>query len=182
MKKIALINICLLFFIGCSDAPKTVQQNTTVPQNINAPVQNAPNDLTSVSSHSQDKKSVGVSAEDPGTVQKSGEKTKWTQSGNPIDVSGFDSEIKQVQDKMKANPKNEDLKKSLADAYLKRGMALTEARQYATALGDYRKVQKLDPENEEAKKWIAQIVGIYESINRSYPGEGEEPPPLPFKK
>lgn len=181
MKKIAILNLCLLFLIGCNNAPTKVQQNTAVVQNSNAPVQNAPNDLTSVSSHSQEKKSDSLSADNPGTAQKSGEKTKWTQSGNPIDVSGFDSEIKQVQDKMKANPKNEDLKKSLADAYLKRGMALTEARQYATALGDYRKVQKLDPENEEAKKWIAQIVGIYESINRAYPQEGEEPPPLPFK-
>ena len=94
----------------------------------------------------------------------------------------FDSEIKQAETKQKANPKDETLKKSLAEAYVKRGIALTDARQYASALGDYRRALKLDPTNEEAKKWIEQIISIYESINRSYPSEGEEPPPLPFKK
>jgi cytochrome c-type biogenesis protein CcmH/NrfG len=59
---------------------------------------------------------------------------------------------------------------------------LTDARQYASALGDYRKAIKLDPNNAEAKQWIEQIVMIYESINRDYPKEGEEPPPLAFKK
>ncbi|MEO6588471.1 MAG: tetratricopeptide repeat protein [Pyrinomonadaceae bacterium] len=139
-------------------------------------------ELSTVSSHSQtksDEQTPNVSAT---VVPKSDTKTKWTQSGNPIDTSGFDSEIKQLQDKMKANPKVEDLKKTLVDAYIQRGMALTEARQYASALGDYRKAQKLDPENEEAKKWIGQIISIYESINREYPKEGEEPPPLPFKQ
>ncbi len=119
---------------------------------------------------------------DANVVNKSGEKTKWTQSGNPIDTTSFDSEIKQVEAKIKSNPKDETLKKSLADAYVARGMALTDARQYASALGDYRKALKLDPANETAKQWIGQIIGIYESINRAYPPEGEEPPPLPFKK
>ena len=115
-------------------------------------------------------------------MPKSDTKTKWTQSGNPIDTTAFDSEIKQAESKQKANPKDETLKKSLAEAYVKRGIALTDARQYASALGDYRRALKLDPANEEAKKWIEQIISIYESINRSYPNEGEEPPPLPFKK
>lgn len=113
--------------------------------------------------------------------QKSGEKTKWTQSGNPIDTTEFDAEIKNIQDKMKENPKEESLKKMLAEAYVKRGMALTDARQYASALGDYRKAQKLDPANELSKEWIGQIIGIYTGMNKDYPKEGEEPPPLPAK-
>ena len=115
-------------------------------------------------------------------VPKSDAKTKWTQSGNPIDTTAFDADVKQAESKLKSNPKDESLKKSLAEAYVKRGVALTDARQYASALGDYRKALKLDPANETAKNWIEQIIGIYESINRSYPPEGEEPPPLPFKK
>ena len=73
-------------------------------------------------------------------------------------------------------------KKALADTYLKRGVALTEARQYASALGDYRRTIKYDPENTEAKEWIDKIIMIYDGMNKSYPKEGEEPPPLPFTK
>jgi hypothetical protein len=42
-------------------------------------------------------------------------------------------------------------------------------------------VIKYDPKNEEARGWIDQIISIYNSINKEYPKEGEEPPPLPFK-
>jgi hypothetical protein len=115
-------------------------------------------------------------------MPNNGTKTKWTQSGDPIDTSSFDAEIKQVQDKMKANPKDESLKTALAENFVKRGLALTEARQYASALGDFRRALKQDATNEEAKKWIDQIISIYNSINKEYPKEGEEPPPLPFKK
>lgn len=177
MKKIAILSFLLLFSIGCGNAPTKVQENTSstpLPAN-----QIAPNDTVSVSSHSQDKKSEQM----PNTSDaKSGEKTKWTQSGNPIDTASFDTDIKQTQDKMKSNPKDEGLKTTLAEAYVRRGMALTDARQYASALGDYRKAQKLDPTNETAKEWIAQIIQIYSGLNKDYPTEGEEPPPLPFKK
>ena len=61
--------------------------------------------------------------------------------------------------------------------------ALTQpARQYASALGDFRRAVKNDPTNTEAQDWIKQIITIYDSINRSYPQEGEEPPPLPMQK
>ena len=73
-------------------------------------------------------------------------------------------------------------KKALAQAYFERGVVLTEARQYASALGDYRRVLKLDPDHAESKKWIEQIVSIYSMHKKDAPKEGEEPPPLPFKK
>jgi hypothetical protein len=60
-------------------------------------------------------------------------------------------------------------------------MALTDARQYASALGDFRRALKYDPSSEEAKTWIDQIIKIYDSMNKEYPKEGEEPPPLPWK-
>lgn len=181
MKKIAILNLLLLVSIGCNNAPTKVEQNTAVVQNTNAnQLSTGTSDLTSVSSHSQDKKIEQM----PPTAsnQNSGDKSKWTQSGNPIDTMDFDTEIKNVQEKMKANPQEETLKRLLADAYVKRAMALTDARQYASALGDYRKAQKLDPTNETSKEWIGRIIGIYDDLNKDFPKEGQEPPPLPFSK
>ena len=102
--------------------------------------------------------------------------------GDPIDTSKFDADITSAEKELKANPSDESAKSALADAYFARGFALTEARQYASALGDYRRAVKLVPGHEESKKWIDQIVGIYSMLKKEAPKEGSEPPPLPFKK
>jgi tetratricopeptide (TPR) repeat protein len=177
--------MCFLLAVACSDSPTTVQKTDGNQPAANAPAQKR--DERIVSSHSQDEPSeTRPDAPSPNSdatvVPKSGEKTKWTQSGNPIDTTSYDEEIARAESALKKSPKDEAVKKSLAEAFVKRGVALTDARQYASALGDYRRALKHDPENEEAKKWIAQIIAIYDSINRTYPAEGEEPPPLPFKK
>jgi tetratricopeptide (TPR) repeat protein len=178
LKKIAILGFSAFVLNGCG---KTVSQ-----QNTNVSVQ-MPHDAAIISGHSQNPNSnENLSAVQPQTdatvVPKSDTKTKWTQSGNAIDTSAFDAEIGRAQKDLKAKPKNEAAKKSLAEAFLKRGVALTDARQYASALGDYRRVLKFDAENEDAKKWIEEILNIYAMLNRDYPKEGEEPPPLPFKK
>ncbi len=170
MRKIAVLSLSALVFAGCSNSNQPTQ---TVKSNSNS--------AELVSSHSQTTQTAN-NVPTPSPVPKSDAKTKWTQSGNPIDTSGLDAEIKQAEAKLKANPKDEGLKKSLAEAFLNRATALTEARQYASAIGDYRRVAKIDPTNEDAKVWIKQIIEIYSSINRTYPAEGEEPPPLPFKQ
>ncbi|MGH9945763.1 MAG: tetratricopeptide repeat protein [Pyrinomonadaceae bacterium] len=108
---------------------------------------------------------------------------KWSQSGDPIDTAKFDKVIADAEKVFKAKPSDEAAKKALSQAYFERGFALTEARQYASALGDYRRALKLDPTNEESKKWIDTIVGIYvSSVKKAPPKEGDEPPPLPFSK
>jgi len=108
--------------------------------------------------------------------------SKWSQSGNPIDTSKFDAAVASAEKAAKAKPTDQTAKAALVEAYFERGFALTEARQYASALGDYRRAVKLDPNHEESKKWIDQIIGIYGMLKKEYPKEGEEPPPLPFKK
>jgi tetratricopeptide (TPR) repeat protein len=110
----------------------------------------------------------------PAANSGGGDKSKWTQGGDPIDTSNFDADIAKAE-------KSGD-KKALSQAYEKRADALTKARQYAAALGDYRKALKADPSNGDAKNWVDQITMVYESMNREAPKEGEEPPPLPFKK
>ena len=111
-----------------------------------------------------------------------GSQTKWTQSGDAFDTSELDSAVAKAEKDLSKKPDDSAAKKALAEAYLKRGIALTDKRQYASALGDYRRTLKYDPSNAEAKEWIEKIVMIYESMGRSYPAEGAEPPPLPVKK
>lgn len=146
--------------------------------NSSVPAQNA-NSMT-MAAHSSEKSFAPGAMPTP--VQRSETKTKWTQSGNPIDTAKFDADIAKAEKDLKAKPTDDAMKKALAVAYVNRGLALTDARQYASALGDYRKALKLDAENTDAKKWVDQIIEIYGSINREYPPEGEEPPPLPFSK
>jgi len=80
------------------------------------------------------------------------------------------------------NPSDESAKKAVGDAFYKRADALTKARQYASALGDYRRALKYDPSNSDAKNWIDQIMMIYDSLGREAPPAGKEPAALPYGK
>lgn len=160
MKKFIALSLFCLVFIGCNNA-----STSTIPANPESEI---------VSAHSEDAMKTPV----PATSTKS----KWTQSGDPIDVSAFNKEIEKAEKNLKAKPNDEAVKNAASEAYFKRGFALTEARQYASALGDYRRAVKLNPNNAEAEEWIKKIVAIYNGLNKSYPNEGEEPPPLPFGK
>lgn len=113
---------------------------------------------------------------------------KFSASGDPIDVTEFNLAIKNAEIKLadvsasglRKKPGFDDANKALAEAYFKRGFALTEARQYAAALGDYRSALKIAPDHEESKKWIDQIVSIYTMLKKEPPKPGEEPNPLPM--
>ena len=165
--KTAIIFLALLFALACTkSAPPVV--NSTKP--INAAQQT--NEAQTMLAHS------GESGTPKPANSNSG---KWTASGDPIDTSKFDENIAKAEKSMKA--KSDGASKSLlAEAYFERGFALTEARQYASALGDYRRALKLEPNHEESQKWVGQILDIYKMLKKEAPDEGEEPPPLPFKK
>ena len=160
------ILLAATIFQGCSAAAPVAVQNTNSPTN-NDRAQNTiahgPADKTTPPSNSN----------------SSG---KWTQSGDPIDTVKFDKAISDAEKNQKEKPADASAKSALAQAYFERGFALTEARQYASALGDYRKALKLDPSHEESKKWMDQIVSIYSMLKKEPPKEGEEPPPLPMQK
>lgn len=168
--KTLLISAVALTSFACATAPQPIQQNSTA---ANPPASNErPQNTIAHSTENQ-----------PGVPVKTAEKTKWTQSGEPIDTKPFDSEIASAEVALKKSPNDASVKKQLGDAYFKRGMALTDpARQYASALGDFRRAVKYDPSNAEAKEWIDKIIMIYDGMNREYPKEGEEPPALPFTK
>ena len=162
--KIVLTTFIAALLLGCGG--KAEQTNTPAPQRAEK--------LQTVAAHTTENQ--------PAAINKAatGEKGKWSQSGDPIDTEALDAAIAKAEKNAKAG--DDEAKRSLSDAYYRRGVALTEARQYASALGDYRRAVKHDPSNEDAKKWIDQIVNIYDSIGREAPPEGQEPPPLPFNK
>lgn len=102
--------------------------------------------------------------------------------GDPIDTSSFDKEIALSEKALKKKPNDVEARASLVRAYLARADALKTARQYRAALGDYRRTLKLDPQNEEAREMTETIISILQYMKRDVPAEGQEPPPLPFKK
>jgi tetratricopeptide (TPR) repeat protein len=162
MKNVIII-LAILSAVSCNRGPQPVANSTNMPDR---PLRSQT--AIAHSTENQTPKPAG-----PG---------KWSQSGDPIDTSKFDDAVAAAEKEMKAKPSDDAAKKSLAQAYFERGVALTEARQYASALGDYRRALKYDPDHADSKKWIEQIVGIYDMLKKEAPKEGDEPPPLPFKK
>src|SRR5688572_18122154 len=146
----AIIIIAAAFLMaGCMDTVKPIPQNA----NTTTPNSNAERPQTAIAHSSENQTPPPAPAE----------KSKWTQSGDPIDTTKLDAAIMSAEKTLAAKPSDAAAKKALAAAFLARATALTEARQYASALGDYRRTLKHDPTNAEAKQWIDQIIAIYAS-------------------
>jgi tetratricopeptide (TPR) repeat protein len=171
--RLVLVGIIGIFLMACAKPATSVQQNV----NGVAEPQRAEK-LQTVTAHTTENQALPMPQN---ANAASGPKSHWTQGGNPIDTSKFDSAVAAAEKNVKAKPNDAAAKKALSEAYLNRATALTDARQYASALGDYRRALKYDPTSEDAKTWIDQIISIYDSMNKEYPKEGEEPRPLPWK-
>jgi len=167
----AIILIAAALLAGCNNAPQPVAN-----ANASSSPEKSEKTQTVIAHTTEDQRPPMPEG------NANGGKTKWTQSGEPIDTKAFDAEIATAEKASKAKPNDETAKKALAEAYYKRAVALTDARQYASALGDYRRTLKYDPDNAQAKEWVDQIVSIYDGMGRESPPEGQEPPPLPYKK
>ena len=102
-----------------------------------------------------------------------------TPGGNPIDTTTLNADIAQAEKNLNGGPGDNTSRTALAHAYLARASALTKARQYSSALGDYRRTLKYDPENKEAQEMSTMIINIFKSMGRDAPAEGKEPQPLP---
>jgi tetratricopeptide (TPR) repeat protein len=98
--------------------------------------------------------------------------------GEPVDTSKYDAEIKRLEQQSKKNPADQTTQLALAKAYTDRGDALTGVRQYRSALGDYRRALRLNPNDEQARQMSGTIISILKSMGRDVPPEGQEPPPL----
>lgn len=107
-----------------------------------------------------------------------GAKSKWKQTGTPIDAAKVDADIAKAEKAFNAAKGDSAKKKALADAYFARAELLRDNAQYAAALGDYRRTAKLDATNSKVQERIDEIVRIYASMNREHPPEGQEPEAL----
>jgi tetratricopeptide (TPR) repeat protein len=168
MKAIILIGAAVLAAAGCNSSVQTSEQ-----ANAAEPVRTGK--VQSMTDHTFENR---AQPQAPGTSPMAG---RWSASGDPIDTTELDKAVKDAETALKTKPSDPAAKAAAADAYFKRAFALTEARQYAAALGDYRKTLKLDPDHKEAQTWQTQIIGIYEMMKKEYPKPGEEPTPLPWK-
>jgi len=173
--KLKLIIAATLLAAACGNSPTPIDQNTQANAGRGSDVTDHDLKPQSVIDHSPQQ-----SATPPANTNTA--RTKWTAGGDPIDTSASDAAIAGAMAKVKKAPKDAAANKELAEAYLVRAEQLTEARQYASALGDYRRTLKYQPDNEDAKQWVEKIIVIYDGLNKDAPKEGEEPPPLPYKK
>ena len=180
MKKIAILSFLTLASIGCNNATQqTANTNVTAQNNTNASVQKPDNSLI-VSSHSSD-------AAKSAPAQRSKTEANASSSGSSpmskaVDVNQMTADIEKADKSFKQNQNDEKAKGKLAESYFVRAFALTDAAQYRSALGDFRKGLKLNPNNADAKAMHDQILDIFQSIRREPPKEGEEPSPLPSDK
>lgn len=176
MKKLLLV-IITVTFVGACGGRQSVSKR---------PIENSENSnelqKETVAAHSVDKEREKSNLPGSKTVEKSGERSGWTRSGDPIDTSKYDEAIASAEKAVAAKTNDSSAKNTAADAFYQRGFALTEARQYAAAIGDFRAALKYQPDHEESKKWIEVITGIYNSMNREIPKAGEEPKALEFGK
>lgn len=176
MKKIVILSLSALILTACGgNNPQTAAANNTSTANKATNAAQNTNDTLVVSSHKSEK---------PTTSNSSNSSSSQMSSPNAqaIDVSEMTAKIEKAEKEYKAKPNDAKAKETLAAAYFERAFALTKAAQYRAALGDFRKGLKLNPNDKEAKDMHDQIISIFESIGREPPKEGEEPPPLPFKK
>ncbi len=169
--KPALLIAFAIAAAGCTANQPPVSQNANVSNTDRTGIERP----QSVTAHTTENQPPKLSNSNEAPYRSAG-------TGEPIDTAKFDGTIAAAEKVVKSEPLDDGAKKTLADAYFDRGFALTEARQYASALGDYRRATELDPTHEESKKWIEKIVGIYKQLKKDPPKEGEEPPPLPFKR
>jgi hypothetical protein len=92
------------------------------------------------------------------------------------DFSSFDVKIKEAVSRAEAPGAGERERLAAASALAARADFFWTAGMppfYKYALGDYRHVLRFQPDNAEARERVDTIVGIYESMSRPVPPNGE---------
>jgi tetratricopeptide (TPR) repeat protein len=150
----SVCSLALFLLAGCGNEPKLVSNQTAVAN------------------------TQGNSAQSGMPARTASPAPGKAAGGDYIDTSEYDARIKRLEEQAKKKSNDGAARKQLAQGYLERANALTQARQYQAALGDYRRTLSYDPNNEEARYWSDTIIGILKQMNREVPAEGAEPAPL----
>lgn len=169
MRNLALALTCgaALFASGCGTPSTTNNSNSnaaaTTTTNQSFRTSNA--NLPPVSSAHGDNAAPPATAPASSSAQKPG-----------IDTAVLDAKIEKAEAKAKSGAQADKL--AAAAALVERGNVYRDAGQpslYRFALGDYRRALRYQPDNAEAREKMNEIVGIYQSMGRPVPENGNEP-------
>jgi hypothetical protein len=174
MRTIVLSLACgaaLLSTSGCGSPAPTNNTNSTANSANTSATRTAPETggLPPISS-AHGGNSIGGSPSAPasnGSAAKPG-----------IDTAVLDAKIEKADAKAQAAGATQADKTAAAAALVERGNIYRDAGQpvlYKFALGDYRRALRYQPDNSEAREKMNEIVGIYQSMGRPVPENGNEP-------
>lgn len=99
-------------------------------------------------------------------------------AGNELDTSKLDADIVMLEQQAEKSPDDDTTLGALADAYVRRGHALHDARRLTDALHDYQSALKYSPDHEEANLRVAQIT---QEIGAEPHAEDGKPVSVPAK-
>jgi hypothetical protein len=147
---------------------------TSGPQEANTAVPSSQTPQTSSGAQSQEPVPIAPAHGD--NSSKSNSNTGKTQA--KLDTSALDARIAKAESKAKAKGATEADKHAAAAAYLERANVYFSAGQptlYKFALGDFRRVLRYEPDNQEARAKMDIIVSIYHQMGIPVPENGNEP-------
>jgi tetrahydromethanopterin S-methyltransferase subunit B len=94
---------------------------------------------------------------------------------NGLDITALNNKINEAEATANGATASASDKLTVANLYMRRANVFYNAGQprlYKFALGDFRRVLRLQPDNAEAREKADTIVSIYESMSRPVPNNG----------
>jgi hypothetical protein len=163
-----LLSALLLSACGGANPPSNTSTKTS-----NAPSGNA---QTSIAHGTSPSSNLGVASSHGGDTTAPAGTSASAPAKAPVETPELDAKIEKAATKAKAPGASAADREAAAAAYLERGNFYYTAGNpmlYKYALGDFRRVLRFDPGNEEAKKKVKQIEDIYTySIHKPIPDNG----------
>ncbi|HEV2707103.1 MAG TPA: tetratricopeptide repeat protein [Pyrinomonadaceae bacterium] len=100
-----------------------------------------------------------------------------TPATGTADLAQIDADIARLEKQAQRNPNDDTARAALASAYVRRGNAHRAAQQLPQALRDYQNALRINPDDEDAPRNIAEISP---QVEGEPTGEYGEPAPLPI--
>ncbi|HKG15661.1 MAG TPA: hypothetical protein VKB12_20240 [Pyrinomonadaceae bacterium] len=135
----------------------------------------ASNTQTSIAHGTNTSPDAGVAASHGGASQPGASGASATKP--PVETPELDAKVEKAESKAKAAGASDADKKAAARAYFERADFFRGEGSpvlYKFALADYRRGLRYDPTNEDARRKMDEIVGIYKSMGRPVPELGNE--------